>query len=75
MFPNDPQVVTLVSEVFFFGDGVHFPLFTQLVLIFLAMRASMKVTSVEFIHGPRVGVVTVHKIRGDANFTDVIACM
>ena len=75
VFPNDPQVVALAAEVFFFGDGVHFPLFTQLVLIFLAMGAFVNITSVKFVHGPCVGVVTVHKIGANANFADVIACM
>ena len=75
MFPNDPQVVAFVAEVLFFGDGVHFPLFTQLVLIFLAVGTAVKITPLIFVHGPCVGVVTVHKIGAYANFADVITCM
>ena len=75
MFPNDPQVVTLVAEVFFVGFHVHFPLFTHIILIFFAVGTTVEKTAIEFMDRSGVRVVTVHQIGADANFADVIACM
>ena len=75
MFPDDFHVVTLIAEIFFFRVHMCFPLFAEIVRVHFTLRTSMVIATIEFIYGLSVGIIPIHQVRSDADFTDMVAPM